>query len=434
MKIKSSLFAIMLVLSTFLVACGANQEQPEESAEESIEVAGEVLQVYTTIFPLMDFVNKIGGEFVEVKSIVPVGADAHTFEPTAKTMVDVSNADLYIYNGAGIEGFADAVADVLKTGSVKILRAVDGIDLIDFNHDHDHDHSHEEDDHGHDHDHSHEEDDHGHDHDHSHEEDDHGHDHDHSHEEDDHGHDHDHSHEEEGHSHDHDHSHEGDDHGHDHDHSHEEEGHSHDHDHSHEEGDHGYDHDHSHEEDDHGHDDHGHSHGEEDPHVWLDPIRSIQLAENIKNALVELMPDAAEEFEKNFKVLTEQLETLDQKFKDMVAEISKDTIIVSHAGYGYWTDRYGIKQVGISGISPTNEPSIRQVQNVIEYAEENGIDFILFEQNIPTNIAETVRSQIGAEALWIHNLEVLVQEDVDKNEDYFSLMERNIEVLTTALQ
>ncbi|OIJ20333.1 ABC transporter substrate-binding protein [Anaerobacillus alkalidiazotrophicus] len=375
MKIKSSLFAIMLVLSTFLVACGANQEQPEESAEENIEVVGEVLQVYTTIFPLMDFAEKIGGEFVEVKSIVPVGADAHTFEPTAKTMVDVSNADLYIYNGAGIEGFADAAAEVLKTGSVKILRAVDGIDLIDF--DHDHDHNHEEEDHSHDHGHGHEEEDHSHDHDHGHEEEDHSHDHDHGHEEEDHSHDHDQSHEEE---------------------------------------------------------DHGHSHGEEDPHVWLDPIRSIQLAENIKNALVELMPEAADEFESNFKILTEQFETLDQKFKAMLTEISKDTIIVSHAGYGYWTDRYGIRQIGVSGISPTNEPSIRQVQDVIEYAEENNIGFILFEQNIPTNIAEAVRSQVGAEALWIHNLEALVQEDVDNNEDYFSLMERNIEVLKTALQ
>lgn len=354
MKNKSIIFAIMLVLSTFLAACGAKEEeQPNTTVEPEVEEK-EVLQVYTTIFPLMDFAKKIGGEFVEVKSIVPVGADAHTFEPSPKTMVDVSNAHLYIYNGAGIEGFADAAAEVLKTGNVKILMASEGIDLIASDHDHE-DHGNSHDDHGNDH----------------------------------------------------------DDHGHDHD-------------------DHGEDLDeHGDEDEDH----HGHEHqGEGDPHVWLDPIRSIQVAENIKNSLVELLPEASEHFESNFLTLKGQLEGLDLRFKEMVQEVSNNTIVVSHAGYGYWTERYGIQQVGISGISPTNEPSIRQIKSVIEFVEHHNIGYIMFEQNIPTSIAETVRSQVGAEALWLHNLEALVQEDVNNNEDYFSLMERNIETLRTALQ
>ncbi len=362
MKIKSILFALMLVLSTFLVACGTEEGQVEESTatettedtevEEAVEVEEKVvLEVYTTIFPLLDFAKKIGGEYVDVQSIIPVGADAHSFEPAPRTMVDVSNADLYIYNGAGIEGFADAVAEVLKTGDVKILKASEGIEFIGY--DHDDGHGHEEDDHGH-------------------EDDGHGH------EEDDHG----------------------------------------------------------HEDDGHGHeeDDHGHDHGEEDPHIWLDPIRSIQIAENIKNALVELLPEAAETFESNFALLQEELETLDQKFTEMVEEVSRDTIIVSHAGFGYWEDRYGIKQVGIAGISPTNEPSIRQLQETIEFAKENNIEYIFFEQNIPTSIAETVRSEVDAKALSLHNLEAIIQEDIDNNDDYFSLMERNIENLRTALQ
>lgn len=336
MKIKFSILAFMLVLSTFLVACGGKGEQQTYSEEETEKTEEkEVIQVYTTIFPLMDFTKKIGGERVDVKNLVPVGADAHSFEPTSKTMVAVSNADLYIYNGLGIEGFADAVAEVLKSGTVKVLKASEGIALNDFDHEN----------------------------------------------------------EAEG-----------------HDDTDEDLG------------------------DEHEEEDHEDQHGEEDPHVWLDPIRSIELAENVKNALVELMPDATEEFESNFIALKQQLEGLDDKFKAMVAEVSRDTIIVSHAGYGYWTDRYNIKQVAISGISPTNEPSIRQLTEIIEYAKAQDINFILFEQNIPTNIAETVRSQVGAEDLWLNNLEGLVQDDVASNEDYFSLMERNIEALRIALQ
>lgn len=342
MKIKFILLAIMLVLSTFLVACGGKVEETPKDTEVNGDLEEkEILQVYTTIYPLMDFTKKIGGEHVAVTNIVPAGADAHSFEPTPKTMVDVSNADLYIYNGSGIEGFADAAAEVLKSGTVKILKASEGIDLIAVEY------------------------------------------------------------------------------------GNEEDGHENDED--------GHDEDQEKNAEDHGDEDHEQN-GEEDPHVWLDPIRSIELAENIKNALVELMPDAEGEFESNFAILKQQLEALDEKFKVMAAETSRDTMIVSHAGYQYWTDRYGIKQVGIAGISPTNEPSIKQMTEVIEFAKKHEINYIIFEQNIPTNITETVRLQVGAEALLLHNLEAINQDDIDNNEDYFSLMEKNIETLRTALQ
>ncbi|WP_026689346.1 metal ABC transporter solute-binding protein, Zn/Mn family [Alteribacter aurantiacus] len=405
-RVKASLFSSMLVASAFLVACGADEDttdQGQEGGEEAVEETEDPLLVYTTLYPLEDFAAKIGGDHVEVENIVPVGADAHTFEPTAQQMIRVAEGDLFVYNGAGFEGFASQIKEVLEGENVKIIEAAEGIELIDYHHDHDH--GHEEDDHGHedDHDHGHEEDDHGHedDHDHGHEEDEHGHedDHDHGHEEDDHGHEED-----------HDHGHEEDDHGHE------------------------DDHDHGHEEDDHGHDHgHDHDHGDEDPHVWLDPVRAIELAENIKLALIELRPEAEEDFRANFEGLEEELLELDEEFQTMADEKSQDTIIVSHAGYGYWENRYGIKQVGISGISPSNEPSIQQVQETINFAEENNINHVMFEQNIPTNIAETVREQVGAEDLWLHNLEALTEEDIENGEDYFSLMRRNIEVLETAL-
>ncbi|UCZ52604.1 zinc ABC transporter substrate-binding protein [Bacillus shivajii] len=413
MKRFSIIFSSMLIASTFLAGCGqSEEEQVEESAGEETkeEVVEEIeeLEIFTTLFPLEDFANRIGGEYVNVQNLVPVGADAHTFEPTANQMIDIADADLFIYNGAGFEGFADRIKETVDSHDVKVITAADGIDLIDYDHDHDHGHGHEEDDHDHDHGHGHEEDDHDHDHDHDH-------DNGHGHEEDDHDHDHDNGH-----------GHEEDDHDHDHDngHGHEEDDHDHDHDNG-----------HGHEEDDHDHDHgHDHAHGDEDPHVWLDPIRAIELAENIKLALIELRPEAEEEFTTNFEELKGELEKLDEEFVEFSNEMTKDTIVVSHAGYGYWEDRYGIHQVGIAGISPTNEPSISQIQDIIAQMEENHIEYVMFEQNIPVSIAETVRDEVGAEALWIHNLESLTEEDVEAGEDYFSLMRSNIETLKTALQ
>ncbi|WP_100400657.1 metal ABC transporter solute-binding protein, Zn/Mn family [Bacillus sp. FJAT-44742] len=368
MKAKAGI-ACTIGLSAVLAACGeADQTEEATEQDEGNGEETETIDVYTTLFALEDFANRIGGEAVNVTNIVPVGADAHSFEPTAQTMIDIAESDMFLYNGAGMEGFADAVEDTLQGEDVKVVKAVEGIDLIDYGHDHDHEHGHD-DDHGHD--------------DHSHEEDEHGHD-DHTHEEDEHGHD-----------------------------------------------------DHAHEEDeDHSHDDHGHSHdhGDEDPHVWLDPVLSIEMAENIKEALVEVNPEESETFENNFEELQQELETLHEEFEVMVEAADKDTFIVSHAGYGYWEQRYGLNQLGISGLSPTNEPSQKQLEEIIQYAEDHDIEYVMFEQNITPQVAEVVQDEVGAEALRLHNLEALVEEDEENEEDYFSLMRRNIENLETALQ
>ncbi|MDX5475495.1 MAG: zinc ABC transporter substrate-binding protein [Bacillaceae bacterium] len=317
MKLKATLSILLLLLFTFLVGCNNEQQASEEEKEK--------LKIYTTIFPLEDFAKKIGGEHVDVESVYPPGADAHTYEPTTRTMSNIATADAFIYSGVGFEGFADKAHDVLKNEKVKIVAAAAGIDLLDYNHD-DHDHKHEDDDQEHDHD-----------------------------------------------------------------------------------------------------------HGDEDPHVWIDPVLAIQLAETIKDALVELKPDAKEDFETNFATLKQDLESLHQEFEDMVNNASTNKILVNHAAFGYWEERYGIKQISVTGLSPTQEPSQRQLVDIVNTAKENNIKYVIFDQNITGNIAEIVRNEIGAEALILHNLEAVTQEDIDNNEDYFSLMKRNIETLKKAL-
>ncbi|XOQ15538.1 MAG: ABC transporter substrate-binding protein [Shouchella clausii] len=455
----------LMVASASLLALGACQPADESQSGPSEE---DTITVYTTIFPYEDWTKKIGGEFVEVENIVPVGADAHTYEPTPQTMIDVAEADAFIYNGASLEAFADKITSAVEDHDVVTLEASAATDLIASSHDHDHGH-----DHGNEHDDGHDHDDHNHE-----AEDEHDH---HNHEGED-GHDHDH-HDNEGEAGDiatatidglADHYHSGDtveltaqspensDHWHwytlaaggdaadpdawevvpdnhsdvytgtaeedgiqiiarqfDDDHhviaesepvtiqidDHEEEGGSHD----------------------------GHHHGDQDPHVWLDPIRSIEMAEAIKDMLVELKPEQEAYFNDNFETLKAQFEELDTQMQEMVNDASVDTFIVSHAGYGYWEERYGIKQIGIAGISSTDEPSQTQLVETVETAKELGLHYVVFEPNITPSVAKVVQDHLGAEALTIHPLEALTQEDEQADADYFSIMENNIETLRTAL-
>lgn len=310
MKTKPFLLSLLLVVFGFLYGCST-----ETNVQQSKK---DVLTIYTTVYPLEDFAKKIGGDYVHVQSIYPPGVEAHTFEPTTKTMKQLAEADAFIYIGQGMEGFADKAKEALKNERVRFLAAAEGIKLLDS---------------------------------------------------------------------------------------------------AHQERSHEYE-----------------QHNDKDPHVWLDPIRSIAMAEHIRDLLIELKPEKKEVFTKNFEALKAKLEHLDQQFQAVVKKAPKKEILVAHAAYGYWEDRYGIRQLSVSGLSPTNEPSQKELAEIIKTAKQHHIKYVIFEQNTTSKIAEIVKNEIGADSLRLHNLESLTSKDIKANKDYFTLMEENIRVLQKALQ
>ncbi|WP_080844332.1 metal ABC transporter solute-binding protein, Zn/Mn family [Cytobacillus gottheilii] len=194
-------------------------------------------------------------------------------------------------------------------------------------------------------------------------------------------------------------------------------------------------HDHEHDDHDHHHESHdGHNHGDIDPHVWLNPLYAKEMAESIKDALIEEMSEHKEVFEENYETLSKDLDLLDQQFTAAIEAAPKKEILVSHAAYGYWEERYGIEQISVSGLSTSNEPSQKQLQSIIEEAKEHQLQYIFFEQNVSSKLTEVIQSEIGAEALTLHNLGVLTDQDIQNKSDYFSLMNENLNNLEKALQ
>ncbi|MFD1928530.1 metal ABC transporter solute-binding protein, Zn/Mn family [Sporosarcina siberiensis] len=178
---------------------------------------------------------------------------------------------------------------------------------------------------------------------------------------------------------------------------------------------------------------HSHDNGALDPHVWMSPILSDALAFSIKESLIELIPEHAAEIEKNFEEVRNDLLDLDRAFIDMAFNAKTKTFFVSHAAFGYIADTYGLEQVAIAGLNSQSEPSQKQLAALVEYGEKNNVEYVLFEQNVSSKLTDVIRKEIGADSLMLHNLGVLTVEDVENNEDYFSLMYKNIETLEQVL-
>lgn len=175
-------------------------------------------------------------------------------------------------------------------------------------------------------------------------------------------------------------------------------------------------------------------HGVVDPHIWLDPLRMIELSRIIKEELIALNPSEKDTYNENFLALEKELNELDQRFIDMLEEKENKQILVTHAAFGYWEERYGLEQISINGLSTNNEPSQQELIEIIDKAEQYDLEYVLYEQNTSNRVSEIIQEQIGAEALTIHNLSVLTEEDIESNEDYISLMDYNLKTLNKAIK
>ncbi|SEO47989.1 Zinc-uptake complex component A, substrate-binding [Amphibacillus marinus] len=146
------------------------------------------------------------------------------------------------------------------------------------------------------------------------------------------------------------------------------------------------------------------------------------------------MPEQEAYFTSQFNTLADKLTELDEKFSEAINKYENKKILVTHAAYGYWERDYGIEQIAITGISPTDEPSQRKLTEILDLIENSSINHVIFEQNIQPRVASVIQDEAGLTSLQFHNLEVLTQIDIDNEDDYFTLMNHNISVLEEALQ
>ncbi|GAA0399365.1 zinc ABC transporter substrate-binding protein [Micromonospora gifhornensis] len=193
----------------------------------------------------------------------------------------------------------------------------------------------------------------------------------------------------------------------------------------------GHDHDHG---DEHDHDDeHADevSDGAKDPHVWLDPTRLATIGDKLAERLGAVDPDHADEYAQRAATLRTELEQLDTEFTEGLKTCQRREIVVSHTAFGYLAQRYQLAQIGITGLSPEDEPSPQRLAAVTEEAREHGATTIFFETLVSPKVAETIAREVGAQTAVLDPLEGL--STGNSGEDYLSVMRTNLQTLRTAL-
>jgi len=171
-----------------------------------------------------------------------------------------------------------------------------------------------------------------------------------------------------------------------------------------------------------------------DPHVWLSPLLAKKEVAKITEGYINIDPANTEYYKNNEKVLDEKLDQLDISFKQGLANCQSKDIITSHAAFAYLAEAYGLNQVPISGVSPDEEPSAKQLADVANFAKQNNVKYIFFESLVSPKLSETIANEVGAETLVLDPIEGISDDRIKQGKNYFTVMEDNLKNLQIALQ
>ncbi|MDQ4105569.1 MAG: metal ABC transporter substrate-binding protein, partial [Actinomycetota bacterium] len=129
------LWSVLVVLLVFGAGCGA-------AGSGGAAGEGEV-RVSATISVIADLVEEVGGERVEVETVVPVGGSPETFQPSPSDAHKISESRVVFQNGHGLEGWLDDLLRSAGDGVVRVVELAEGLETIE-NDEHGHENEHAE--------------------------------------------------------------------------------------------------------------------------------------------------------------------------------------------------------------------------------------------------------------------------------------------------
>lgn len=296
-KKMKKIIIVLITLSLIAVGCTSTKDSSNNGSGKMV--------VYASFYPLSFLADEIGGDNIELKTVVPNGVESHDYEPSIRQLRDIENAQLFIYNGANFESWADKVVGNIIDED-RTINASELVDLIMVD-------------------------------------------------------------------------------------------------------------------------------NNPDPHIWLSPENMIKIGEAIKNKLILLDETHKEDYENNFNNLASRLRELDNKFSEELSQKKRESIIVSHEAFTYMAERYGFKQIPVTGISPEQEPSPKTIAELIEIARRENHKYIFLETLASPKTVQVIAKETGLQILTLNPVEGLTEDEIKNGKDYISIMEENLENLKKAL-
>ena len=181
------------------------------------------------------------------------------------------------------------------------------------------------------------------------------------------------------------------------------------------------------------HEDHGH--GTEDPHFWFDPIRVQIAVDEIVSLLSDLDPEQADTYEANASAFKDELDDLHIWTEEQVSTVPEENrlLVTSHDSLGYFAYLYGFEVVGVilSGTTEA-EPSAEDLAELVHEIEETGAKAVFGETTVSERLASAVAAESGVELFRLYSGSLGIEGS--GAETYITMVQTNVNRIVEALR
>lgn len=174
---------------------------------------------------------------------------------------------------------------------------------------------------------------------------------------------------------------------------------------------------------------------EYDEHVWMAPLNAVKIAEAITQAVCEADSENAAFYRANALAYTEQLELLDGDFAALVSAAKRNTLIFADRFPAlYFVRAYGLDYwAAYPGCAGETESNPSTVAFLIKKVKELGAPAVFKLELSSGGMAESVANETKTQILTFYSCQTVSKKDFDAGEGYISLMRRNLDALSIAL-
>jgi zinc transport system substrate-binding protein len=166
-----------------------------------------------------------------------------------------------------------------------------------------------------------------------------------------------------------------------------------------------------------------------DPHFWLDPTRLADVGDALARRFAALDPGHAAGYAERAGALRRDLEALDARFRAGLARCATRYLVTSHQAFGYLAARYGFTQIGITGLTPEEEPDAATLARVADVVRAHHVRTVYAETLVSPAIARTVAAETGATTAILDPIEGIT--DSSAARDYLGVMDADLATLRT---
>ncbi|BCN93742.1 manganese-binding lipoprotein MntA [Thiomicrorhabdus immobilis] len=176
-----------------------------------------------------------------------------------------------------------------------------------------------------------------------------------------------------------------------------------------------------------------------DPHIWFDLTLWQQAGQQVLHTLQQQDPANKKDYQHNADVYLKQMSDLDDWIKQQIQKVpeAQRILITAHDAFGYFGKAYGIKVMGLQGISTAAEFGLQDIKKLKDVIVDNHVKAVFVESSVSPRFIESLVAGVKAEGHQVAIGGELYSDAMGPKgtatDHYFGMVKHNVNTIVKAL-